>query len=162
MHANPTNVLRASSASPANIAKLPELLSKTIVRRLRCQRRDHRLSDTRYRSHFDGGNRRRLRHRRVRRSRHTPDYSFAADAPDFKTTLQKEFFSQAEPVARGLGCAVGHDASVCTAVSGAFALHWRTGYRAIRAEHAAIAALRPQLGAAAGAHVEELASVGWH
>ena len=51
--------------------------------------------------------------------------------------------------------------SPCTA-SGAFALDWRTGHGAIGAEHATIATLGLQLGAAAGALVEIPASVGRH
>src|SRR5437016_4671234 len=51
----------------------------------------------------------------------------------------------------------------CTATgSRVFSLHWRTGHGAVGTEHATIATVGPQLGAAAGAHIKELASVGRH
>lgn len=52
--------------------------------------------------------------------------------------------------------------SCCATAGGGFGLHWRARHRAVRAEHATVTALGPQLAAAAGADIEELAGVGRH
>jgi hypothetical protein len=72
----------------------------------------------------------------------------------------------AKPAARGLGRRVGHrllrTAGGRAWFTGAYCLNWRTRYRAIGAEHAAIARLRLQLRAATGALIEELTGIGRH
>jgi len=72
----------------------------------------------------------------------------------------------AKPVARGLGRRVGHRLSRTAGgrarFTGAYCLDWWTRHRAVGAEHAAIARLRLQLRAAAGAFIEELAGIGRH
>jgi hypothetical protein len=72
----------------------------------------------------------------------------------------------AKPIARGLSLRVGHRllraAGGRTRFTGSYCLNWRTRYRAVGAEHAAIASLRLQFRAAAGAFIEELTGIGRH
>src|SRR4029077_10668028 len=60
------------------------------------------------------------------------------------------------------GAAAAAVLALCRAVTDTFRLDWRTGHRAIGAEHAAVARLRPQRHAASGALVENTAGVGGH
>ena len=62
------------------------------------------------------------------------------------------------------GCVVRHRVLSRTTAGrrARFGLNGRTRHRTIGTEHAAIALLRPQLRAAAGAHIKELAGVRWH
>jgi hypothetical protein len=79
---------------------------------------------------------------------------------------QQDSVHTAKPVARGWGRRVGHrllrTAGSRARFTGAYCLNWRTRCRAIGAENAAIARLRLQLRAAAGAFIEELTGIGRH
>ena len=78
------------------------------------------------------------------------------------TSLVRGLLSQSRELPTALSAILSPTAGTCADLARTLCLNWRTGYRAVGAEYAAVTLLRSQHRAAAGALVENLAGVGRH